>query len=628
MPSDGSMGSSGTPPSQARACGPSFQWKRRIFCPRLARMSPAIRRLVLSALLLASGLTACFETNLALSAGQLDQVFQMRAASYTSTQAYVVSSIRVIPTAESTAATIKVNDVVVASGTPSQPIDLAVGSDNVITVQVTAENGVTTRSYGITVTRQMLPAFSQEALLQASNPAALQRFGYSVSISGDTLAVGAPLEASAATGIDGDQSDLSAPEAGAVYVFVRDGAGTWTQQAYIKASNAAAGHRFGWSVSLSGDTLAVGAPLENGAASGINGDESDQTATRSGAVYVFMRNGGTWTQQAYVKASDTGVPDDHHAEDRFGWSVAVSGDTLAAGAPFESSDAGGIDGAQGNNFSSLSGAVYVFTRVGAAWSQQSFIKASTNGAGDQFGYTVAVDGDTLAVAAPFEDSGATGVGGSQTDKSALNSGAVYVFTRNSGVWAQQAYVKASDTHASDQFGLSLAIDADTLAVGAPYQDSAAGDDPDDAYTTYDSGAVYVFIRATGTWSEQARIKATAVHAGDHFGWSTALAGDTLLVGAPLEDSSATGLVGDPTDTRARDSGAAYLFTRGNGAWTQDAYLKPSNTFTFAWFGYGVGLSGANIAVSSPQEGSTASTLDHYDATADALDGPGAVYLFR
>jgi hypothetical protein len=381
-------------------------------------------------------------------------------------------------------------------------------------------------------------------------------------------------------------------------------------------------------VSLSGDTLAVGAPYESGTSSGVGGDESLQGATRSGATYVFVRSGTAWSQQAYIKASDTGVATDQHAGDRFGWSVALSGDTLAVGAPFEGSDAAGIDGAQDNNYSPLSGAVYVFERSGAAWSQAAFVKAPTNGPGDQFGYTVALDGDRLAVAAPFEDSAATTVGGSQADDSAPNSGAVYVYERSGGVWTNPpTYLKAEDTHGNDQFGWSLALGGDTLAVGAPFVDSedAASDDP---YTSYDSGTVYVFVADGGTWSQQAGLKAPVVTPGDHLGWAVALSGDTLLVGAPFEDGSATGLLGDPADTGARDSGAAYLFTRAAGIWSQRAYLKPSDTFRFAWFGYGVGLSNGNIAVASPQAGSSASALEEPDNNVDVLDGGGAAYVFR
>ena len=182
-------------------------------------------------------------------------------------------------------------------------------------------------------------ASAQQAYIKASNTDAEDFFGNALALSGDTLAVGAGGEASAATGIDGDQSDNSASQAGAAYVFTRDAAGVWSQQAYIKASNTDADDFFGDALALSGDTLVVGAVGEASAATGIDGDQSDNTAARgffngAGAAYVFTRDAaGVWSQQAYIKASNTdGI-------DGFGNSVALSGDTLVVGAAGEASGA-------------------------------------------------------------------------------------------------------------------------------------------------------------------------------------------------------------------------------------------------------------------------------------------------
>ena len=150
--------------------------------------------------------------------------------------------------------------------------------------------------------------------------------------------------------------DNSASFAGAVYVFTRSG-GTWSQQAYVKASNTDADDYFGWGVALAGDgnTLAVGARYEDGNSTGINGDPADRTASSAGAVYVFTRS-SNWSQQAYVKANNTEIAD------WFGASVALSGDgnTLAVGANRESSNATGINGDPANNLASEAGAVYVY----------------------------------------------------------------------------------------------------------------------------------------------------------------------------------------------------------------------------------------------------------------------------
>ncbi len=262
--------------------------------------------------------------------------------------------------------------------------------------------------------------WSQQAYLKASAPGGGDRFGHSVAVSNDTVVVGAWLEASNATGVNGDQGDNSATEAGAAYVFVRSGM-TWSQQAYLKASNTGASDRFGISVAVSGDTAVVGAYWEDSNATGVNGDQADNSASHSGAAYVFVRSGGVWSQQAYLKASNTGASDD------FGYSVAVSGDTVVVGAILEDSSASGVDGNQADDSAADSGAAYVFVRSGSTWSQQAYLKASNTGADDGFGDSVGVSGDTVVVGAYQERSNATGVNGNQGDNSATEAGAAYVF---------------------------------------------------------------------------------------------------------------------------------------------------------------------------------------------------------
>src|SRR5207244_2147045 len=148
----------------------------------------------------------------------------------------------------------------------------------------------------------------QQAYLKASNAEANDFFGASVAISGDTIVVGATSEDSNATGVNGDGGNNSEVNSGAAYVFVRSGA-TWTQQAYLKASNTGGSDFFGGSVAISGDTIVVGATSEDSNATGVNGDGSNDSELNSGAAYVFVRSGATWTQQAYLKASNTGGSD-------------------------------------------------------------------------------------------------------------------------------------------------------------------------------------------------------------------------------------------------------------------------------------------------------------------------------
>jgi hypothetical protein len=238
------------------------------------------------------------------------------------------------------------------------------------------------------------------------------------------------------------------------------GAAVISQQAYLKASNTAASDHFGCSVAVSGDTLVIGACNEDSNAIGIDGNQTNTNATDSGAVYVFVRSGTNWSQQAYLKASNTGPGDE------FGWFVAISGDTIVVAAPFEDSNTIGVNGNQSNNNATDSGAVYVFVRSGTNWSQQAYLKASNTGASDYFGWSVAVSGDTVVVGASGEDSNARGVNCNQSNNNLSFAGAAYIFVRSGTNWSQQAYLKASNPDALDNFGASVAVSGDTVVVGA------------------------------------------------------------------------------------------------------------------------------------------------------------------
>jgi hypothetical protein len=274
---------------------------------------------------------------------------------------------------------------------------------------------------------------------------------------------GAIKESSNATGINGNQANNSATFGGASYVYARSG-GTWSQQAYLKASNTGSNDFFGQSVAVSGDTVVVGARGESSNATGVDGDQSDDSTNSSGAAYVFTRSGSTWSQQAYLKASNTG------ATDLFGQSVAISGDSIVVGAYLEDGNAND------------SGAAYVFTRSGSTWSQQAYLKASNPGSNDFFGGSVAISGNTIAVGAYGE---------------AVQSGAAYVFTRSGGAWSQQNHLTASNAEGGDNFARSVATSDSTMVAGAIKESSNAtginGNQADNSATN--SGAAYVFASA-------------------------------------------------------------------------------------------------------------------------------------
>jgi len=426
-------------------------------------------------------------------------------------------------------------------------------------------------------------AWTQQAYIKASNPGQSYRFGHFVSLSqdGNTLAVSAVFEASAAKGINGDQKDKSIPQAGAVYVFTRTGTTpsqqTWSQQAYVKASNTgeagvgnqpAKGDQFGFSIALSadGNTLAVGAISEDSAAKGINGDQNDNSQASSGATYVFTRTGNTWSQQAYIKASNT------DNNDLFGYAVGLSADgtTLAVSAYDEDSSAREINGVMDKNRRG-SGAIYVFTRTGTNWAQTAYLKASNAEAGDSLGYDMAIsqDGNTIVGGAADEDCFSAGINppGCDNDlKLDSSTGAAYVFVRNGGTWTQQAFIKSSHPNKEDWFGsrLNLSGDGNTLAVGAQLENGGSKgiNGKQDDLSAEDSGALYLFTRSGTTWTQQAYVKASNAEAYDEFGSSMALSkdGKLIAIGARSEASAAKGVNGNQNDNSAMGAGAVYIFT--------------------------------------------------------------------
>jgi hypothetical protein len=556
---------------------------------------------------------------LEVSRGELDPPFDPLITSYTLNLGLGAEDLTITPTAAETETSILVNESAVESGSPSAPVLLDLGP-NSIEIEVLTASGSTT--YTIDVSRGA--GILQEAYIKASNTDPVDGFGSRIAISDDTLVVSSLGEDSDATGINGDQTDNTEAKSGAVYVFVRTGA-TWSQQAYIKASNSeggVVGDQFGGSLTLSGDTLAVGARFEDSSATGINGVQGDNTAGNAGAVYIFVRTGTTWAQQAYIKASNT------DPGDVFGSSVALDQDTLAVGASAENSSATGVDGDQSNNSATSSGAVYVFTRTATNWSQQAYIKASNTDDGDRFGTSLSLSADTLAVGASGEDSSDGRINGNESNDEAENAGAVYVFTRSGTDWTQQAYIKASNADAGDGFGGAVVISGDTLAVGASGEDSRAtgvdGDETDDS--AEDAGAVYVFARSGASWSPQAYLKASNPDTVDRFGAQLALSGNVLAVGATFEDSGSSNVNGDQADNGSADAGAAYLFTRQNTVWSQQAYLKTSNADADDHFG-AVAISGNTVAVGASGESSSATGIGGSQNDNNA-DGAGAVYIFE
>lgn len=458
---------------------------------------------------------------------------------------------------------------------------------------------------------------AQQAYLKASNTDAGDQFGIAVGISGDTAVVSAPYEDSSTPGVNGTPNE-DAEDSGAVYVFVRNASG-WSQQAYLKASNPGSRDLFGTSVAISGDTIVVGSPLEDSSTTTVNSIPNED-ADGAGAAYVFVGSAGVWTQQAYLKGSYA------DAGDIFGRSIAVSEDTIIVGAGGDDSSTPGVNSTP-NNTPDRHGAAYVFFRSGGNWTQQAYLKSSNPGVRDEFGSSVAISGDTAIVGADSEDSSTTGINGTSNDD-AENSGAAYIFVRDAGTWTQQAFLKASNTGERDQFGGAVALSGDTAVIGAKSESSSTTviDGPtDDAEP--DSGAAYVFVRNANTWTQQAFLKPNQNRAFSSFGTSVAISDNTVIVGATGEDSITSGVnsIPDYSGGEGQSSGAAYIFARSAGTWTQQAYLKASNSKRESSFGFAVAVSDGAVIVGARQEDSSTTGVNSIPDQ-DAIDA-GAAYIF-
>ncbi len=505
----------------------------------------------------------------------LDPPFDPTVFSYDLAVSTLASVIGVIPTvSEGTA--IEVNGVLSQEGQVSFLIPLSFG-ETLITVDL--EKGEEKRSYVFRVHRDAQQV--QQLVYGKSTPSFEEDFlGGSVAIEGDTLVVGAPRE------------DLAAEDSGAVFVFFRS-AGVWQQEAILKAPEPLGESLFGASVSLYKDELLVGAP---------------NTSNATGLAYLFSRDiDHNWSFTTKLAASEPGN------NDRFGVSVSLDGDRIAIGSP-------------GDDFGKFpnSGAVYMFERSGPGWSQREYLKSPTlqagatfgaavdldgnglavgaplrdvptpgqliqNNAGaayvyeigedaivlqgtlqasnfdaqDEFGSSLALDGDRIAIGAPREDSSAAGIDGNQSSNGVEDSGAVYLFRRGGTGWQQEAYVKPSNPSGFDEFGSRISMLGELLAVGSASEDG--GDSgvfdfgANGGNSASSSGAVYLYQRGNSGCSLRSFIKASNAEAEDLFGYGIDLSEDSLVISAVGEDGGTIGLGGEEGDNSALGSGAFYVF---------------------------------------------------------------------
>jgi hypothetical protein len=342
-----------------------------------------------------------------------------------------------------------------------------------------------------------------------------------------------------AVAIDGNTAAFSDWSNSQVKIYTRSGT-TWSLEDTVTVTGGNSQYiGDNDNIRISGDTIVAGASRY---------DTSNPYSSNEGCAYVFTRSGTTWSQQALLTASDAG-PSDY-----FGTSVDIDGDSIIVGAP---------DWDQGSNYNV--GSVYIFTRSGTTWSQQQRINP-TSQYGDEAGKGVGISGDTIVI-------GGDEAGASQY----ANTGRAWVYVRSGTSWSFQSTLIPSDVSTTPnnatKFGKSVAIDEDTIVVGA-----------------WENDTVYVFTRSGTTWTEEQKIK-PGYGSGEDFGWSVAIDGDDIIIGVREYDTS--GFVHD---------GGANIYQRSGTTWSSESFLTSSDKQNSGKFGYSVAISGSTVIVAAPGEG--------------------------
>lgn len=366
--------------------------------------------------------------------------------------------------------------------------------------------------------------------LAVPRPATADLYGAAVSVADDVGIVG--------VWTDNEHGNST----GAAHIFRRNGS-AWVHEQALRIDDATVFDYFGVALAIAGDVAVVGAPGE------------DDRTTDGGAVYIYRHAGSSWVLDAEL------FPNDLQVEERFGNAVALSGDTLLVGAWTD------------NGLGLASGSAYVFRHVGMQWVQEAKLLASDGAAGDWFGRSVALSGDTAVIGAPNDDD------------LGVNAGSVYVFQRSGSTWAQEAKLYGDDTFAGDQLGTAVAVAGDVLVAGAPYFSTAGPA----------SGAAYVFRRSGTSWAVEQKLLPVSGAVLDYFGYSVAMADDTAVIGAPLD-----GQLGF-------NSGTAYVFRHRGGTWTEEARLLASNGRAYNYLGISAALSGDTVILGSADTDAAADT---------------------
>jgi hypothetical protein len=385
--------------------------------------------------------------------------------------------------------------------------------------------------------------------------------------------------------IGANLEDGGGTDSGGVYVFVREN-NVWSQQAHLKSSTPLAGDYFGTSLALYEDTLVVGAPGSNTIAS---------MTPHGGSVHVFKREAGEWKRLTRLAPADSGL------QDLFGQSVAIDDNHLFVGAPLEST------------VQAFGGMVYAYARSGDDFGRPAQLRPMTSIETGLFGWALASSGESLVIGAPHFN---------YIRVSDLGPGNAYVFTGSGTTWSQEQMLETPDSlEDGATFGWAVAVAGNSLVIGAPRaRSSNVGQAPGDAY-------VYERVAAGGAWNLAQSMRAAVPRASDWFGWAVKISEQTLLIGAPGDCSGSSGLMGDPKLDDAVESGAIFMYGRNKGQWISTAYIKSAYPETPDDFGGCLAMQGETILASGTGEASNASGVGG-DQTNNSLQRAGAAYVFR
>ncbi|HUQ07106.1 MAG TPA: hypothetical protein VM261_31665 [Kofleriaceae bacterium] len=460
-------------------------------------------------------------------------------------------------------------NVALASRSPSKPLED--GRNDLVVAFDVASLGLS-RTFTIELDRGAAFA-TEDAFIKAGNIDAEDRFGHALVATDAFVAIGAPREDGGGYNVN-PPMDNASQDAGAVYVYRRSGQGLVTE-AYLKGGGSTTGSNFGASLAATAEVLVVGSPKDS-----FGGPER-------GSATVFRRAAGLWQYEGDLRASDA------TDGDQFGFAVAVHGDVIAVAA--WTRDVGSA---------ANQGAIYIFRREGGAWSEIQRLAAPGERPGVSYGYSLALSDSWLVVGSSCDASSARGIFATVQDNvGAPCAGGVYAYRRSVSGWELDSFIKASNADASDSFGESLAIQGDTLVVGAPVESSRAGDPADNSVMR--SGAAYVFAHHDSGWTETAILKAAQPVAEDYFGESVALKDGVIAIGG-------TGGLG-----------AVELFQKMGGVWNHaDRRLGATYPDGNDQFGGAVALFSDALVVGALFEDGTLDPMSN-----DARNS-GAVYFFR